>query len=136
MFQKISTWKTLHPDKKLDWYSLYHIFWALWLASLYDNSFRKRSNAFGKIILQKNQYPPSFYEEIIRKIIEKLIEKNRRMTEKWWWWWWWRKRREGRWKIGFYSIPRQTIVQDYFYHTEIEDMLTVVETWRWTFSEK
>ena len=31
-----------------------------------------------KIILQKNQYPPSFYEEIIRKVIEKLIEKNRR----------------------------------------------------------
>ena len=34
-----------------------------------------------KIILQKNQYPPSFYEEIIRKVIEKLIEKNRRVTE-------------------------------------------------------
>ena len=31
-----------------------------------------------KFILQKNQYPPSFYEEIIRKLIEKLIEKNRR----------------------------------------------------------
>ena len=31
-----------------------------------------------KIILQKNQYPPSFYKEIIRKVIEKLIEKNRR----------------------------------------------------------
>ena len=29
----------------------------------------------------KRTNPPSFYEEIIRKVIEKLIEKNRRMTE-------------------------------------------------------